>query len=206
MLKRILLSALLFGSILLANAQEKPKAGPPDAYTGATKKSPSAMKVTSNTEWWPNQLNLSILRQNSELSNPMGTDFDYIKEFNSLDYQALKNDIKAVMTDSQDWWPADFGHYGGLFIRMAWHSAGTYRSGDGRGGSRSTRRRCCPSAPSSGIHTVRNKLRTALDCPPMITSADMRPVTISPGPAACTCKSSKHKVRYFRLPLAILSR
>lgn len=145
MLKRILLSALLSGSVLLVNAQEKPKAGPPvDAYTGATKKSPSAMKATSNTDWWPNQLNLSILRQNSELSNPMGPDFDYIKEFKSLDYLALKNDIKAVMTDSQDWWPADFGHYGGLFIRMAWHSAGTYRSGDGRGGSRSGQQRFAP--------------------------------------------------------------
>lgn len=145
MLKRILLFALLSGSVLLVNAQEKPKAGPPvDAYTGATKKSPSAMKATSNTDWWPNQLNLSILRQNSELSNPMGPDFDYIKEFKSLDYLALKNDIKAVMTDSQDWWPADFGHYGGLFIRMAWHSAGTYRSGDGRGGSRSGQQRFAP--------------------------------------------------------------
>lgn len=145
MLKRILLFALLSGSVLLVNAQEKPKAGPPvDAYTGATKKSPSAMKATSNTDWWPNQLNLSILRQNSELSNPMGPDFDYIKEFKSLDYLALKNDIKAVMTDSQDWWPADFEHYGGLFIRMAWHSAGTYRSGDGRGGSRSGQQRFAP--------------------------------------------------------------
>lgn len=89
---------------------------------------------TSNRDWWPNQLNLSILRQNSNLSNPMGEDFDYKKAFNSLDYEALKNDIFELMTNSQEWWPADYGHYGPFFIRMAWHSAGTYRIADGRGG------------------------------------------------------------------------
>ena len=88
---------------------------------------------TSNRDWWPNQLNLDILHQRSSLSNPMGEAFDYAEEFKKLDLEALKQDLYALMTDSQDWWPADYGHYGGLFIRMAWHSAGTYRTGDGRG-------------------------------------------------------------------------
>jgi catalase-peroxidase len=144
MKKRLLTFSLFFAMILSGLAQEKTYEAPVDGYSGATKKSPSAMKATSNTEWWPNQLNLSILRQNSNLSTPLGPDFDYIKEFNSLDYEGLKNDIRVVLTDSQDWWPADFGHYGGLFIRMAWHSAGTYRSGDGRGGSRSGQQRFAP--------------------------------------------------------------
>jgi catalase-peroxidase len=91
-------------------------------------------KHTSNRDWWPNQLNLNILHQHSLLSNPMGKDFNYAEEFKRLDFKALKKDLHTLMTDSKDWWPADFGHYGGLFIRMAWHSAGTYRKGDGRGG------------------------------------------------------------------------
>lgn len=99
---------------------------------------------TSNRDWWPNQLKLNILRQNSDKSNPMDPDFDYVKEFKSLDYDALKNDLAKVMTDSQDWWPADYGHYGPFFIRMAWHSAGTYRIGDGRGGAGSGTQRFAP--------------------------------------------------------------
>jgi catalase-peroxidase len=99
---------------------------------------------TSNREWWPSQLNLDVLRQNSALSDPMGSDFDYAKAFQKLDYYALKKDLEQLMTDSQDWWPADFGHYGPFFIRMAWHSAGTYRTGDGRGGSRSGQQRFAP--------------------------------------------------------------
>jgi catalase-peroxidase len=99
---------------------------------------------TRNRDWWPNQLKLNILRQNSSLSNPMGDDFDYAKEFNSLDLEAVKRDLHILMTDSQDWWPADFGHYGGLFIRMAWHSAGTYRVTDGRGGGGAGLQRFAP--------------------------------------------------------------
>jgi catalase-peroxidase len=99
---------------------------------------------TSNREWWPNQLNLKILHQHSSKSNPMGKDFNYREEFKKLDFAALKKDLRALMTDSQDWWPADFGHYGPLFIRMAWHSAGTYRTGDGRGGGGRGQQRFAP--------------------------------------------------------------
>jgi catalase-peroxidase len=103
-----------------------------------------AMNAPSNKDWWPNQLDLSVLRQNGVESNPMGEKFDYAKAFQTLDYFQLKKDIEKVLTDSKDWWPADFGNYGPLFIRMAWHSAGTYRSGDGRGGSRAGQQRFAP--------------------------------------------------------------
>lgn len=99
---------------------------------------------TTNRDWWPKQLNLKILHQHSSLSDPMGEDFDYAKEFKSLDFEAVKQDLRDVMTRSQDWWPADFGHYGPLFIRMAWHSAGTYRTGDGRGGAGAGQQRFAP--------------------------------------------------------------
>lgn len=123
-----------------------------DAMSGATMKSKSNKSATEISDWWPNMLNLDILRQNSALSNPMGEDFDYAAAFNSLDYEALKKDIEATLTNSKDWWPADYGHYGGLFIRMAWHSAGTYRTADGRGGSRAGQQRFAPlnSWPDNG--------------------------------------------------------
>jgi catalase-peroxidase len=99
---------------------------------------------TTNRDWWPNQLNLKILSQHSPKSDPLGGEFNYAQAFKSLDFQALKQDLTALMTDSQDWWPADFGHYGPLFVRMAWHSAGTYRTGDGRGGAGSGQQRFAP--------------------------------------------------------------
>ena len=106
----------------------------------------------SNADWWPNQLNLSILHQHSPASNPMDADFNYAEAFKKLDYKALKKDLAALMTDSQDWWPADWGHYGGLFIRMAWHAAGTYRTADGRGGANTGNQRFAPlnSWPDNG--------------------------------------------------------
>ncbi|EPR74389.1 Catalase [Winogradskyella psychrotolerans RS-3] len=105
-----------------------------------------------NRDWWPNELKLNILRQNATKSNPMGDDFNYAEAFNSLDFEALKKDVTDLMTDSQDWWPADYGHYGGLMIRMAWHSAGTYRVGDGRGGAGAGNQRFAPinSWPDNG--------------------------------------------------------
>ena len=103
-------------------------------FTGASTSSKITNAGTRNIDWWPNQLRLNILRQQSSLTNPMGKDFDYAKAFKTLDLNAVKKDIIHLMTQSQDWWPADYGHYGPFFIRMAWHSAGTYRTTDGRGG------------------------------------------------------------------------
>jgi catalase-peroxidase len=109
-----------------------------------SKPTPTVAGGRSNRDWWPNQLNLKMLHQNSELSDPMGADFDYAAEFKTLDLKAIKQDLYALMTDSQEWWPADFGHYGPFFIRMAWHSAGTYRTGDGRGGAGAGQLRFAP--------------------------------------------------------------
>ncbi len=131
-MKKLLLIALLFMAFS-AVAQDNPDA-----------KEEQKMQMQTNKDWWPNQLDLSVLRQNSPMSDPMGEDFDYKEAFNSLDYEALKKDLRDLMTNSQDWWPADWGHYGGLMIRMAWHSAGTYRMGDGRGGARDGQQRFAP--------------------------------------------------------------
>ncbi|MEB1805907.1 MAG: catalase/peroxidase HPI [Bacillaceae bacterium] len=118
-------------------------------HGGATSSKSSG---TSNRDWWPNQLNLNILHQHDRKTNPMGEDFDYVEEFQKLDYDALKQDLHNLMTDSQDWWPADYGHYGPLFIRMSWHAAGTYRTGDGRGGANTGNQRFAPlnSWPDNG--------------------------------------------------------
>jgi catalase-peroxidase len=150
MKKIVIVSTLLFSTTLVAQPSESTAGKCPVMHGGKTASSttktdpPMGSKGTSNRDWWPNQLNLSVLRQNSSLSDPMGVAFNYKKEFASLDYAALKKDIQQVLTTSQDWWPADFGNYGPLFIRMAWHSAGTYRTGDGRGGSSAGQQRFAP--------------------------------------------------------------
>ena len=115
----------------------------------------------SNREWWPDQLNINVLHGNSSLSDPMGEDFNYAREFRTLDLKAVIKDLHKVMTDSQDWWPADFGHYGGLFIRMAWHSAGTYRIADGRGGAGAGQQRF---APLNSCRTTPISTRRAGSC------------------------------------------
>lgn len=158
-MKKIIIVFTLIASIN-ANAQDKAesKGKCPMGFITKEKAKPTTEventkgKVFTNKDWWPNQLDLSVLRKNSELSNPMNSGFDYKKAFQTLDYAALKNDLRALMTQSQDWWPADHGNYAGFFIRMAWHSAGTYRSADGRGGSRAGQQRFAPlnSWPDNG--------------------------------------------------------
>jgi catalase-peroxidase len=126
----------LEGGNLMSNEKKRPVMGGANPHV--------AGGGTSSLDWWPNQLNLGILHQHSSLSNPMGEDFNYAEEFKTLDLEAVKKDLYALMTESQEWWPADYGHYGGLMIRMAWHSAGTYRVGDGRGGAGSGSQRFAP--------------------------------------------------------------
>ena len=121
----------------MANESKCPFMGGPKGQNGTSS--------VSNQGWWPNQLNLSVLHQNSAQSDPMDKDFNYAEEFKTLDLNEIKKDIIELMTKSQNWWPADYGHYGPLFIRMAWHSAGTYRVADGRGGACSGTMRFCTS-------------------------------------------------------------
>jgi len=154
-MKHLIFSSLFLFS--LAGFSQEKKGECPLGYNSAektetTERREVAMKGQSSKDWWPNKLNLEVLRQNSEKTNPMGSNFNYIKEFQTLDYFALKTDIQKVLTKSQEWWPADFGNYGPFFIRMAWHSAGTYRSADGRGGSRAGQQRFAPlnSWPDNG--------------------------------------------------------
>lgn len=146
----ILLSMTTFSQKEEANAAKCPfghgstETTKSSTVTADTMKNQATNAGTNNRDWWPNQLDLTVLRQHSTLSDPMGSGFDYTTAFQSLDYFTLKKDISAILTDSQDWWPADFGNYGPLFIRMAWHSAGTYRTGDGRGGASEGQQRFAP--------------------------------------------------------------
>lgn len=164
-MKKSILSILITTALLLTSCQKGGSASETKVETekkegcpfGFTSEGPSGgLNVSgdamTNRDWFPNQLDLSVLRQHAVKSSPMGEDFNYAEQFNSLDYAALKSDLRELMTQSQDWWPADYGNYGPLFIRMAWHSAGTYRSGDGRGGSREGQQRFSPlnSWPDNG--------------------------------------------------------
>ncbi len=131
--------------LLLASCNQQADIPTADGASGATvKKSNLNKRLTTNSDWWPNRLNLGLLRKHAALTNPLDAEFDYAREFQKLDYFALKEDLRQLINDSQDWWPADYGSYAGLFIRMAWHNAGTYRTGDGRGGSRSAQQRFAP--------------------------------------------------------------
>ena len=158
-MKKLLIPVLVSVSLFITSCQNKDGHGAKQEKHNTTAKGGCPLGFTAegpsgglnvsgdantNREWWPNQLDLSVLRQHATKSNPMGADFNYAKQFNSLDYDAIKKDLRALMTTSEDWWPADYGNYGPLFIRMAWHSAGTYRTGDGRGGSREGQQRFAP--------------------------------------------------------------
>jgi catalase-peroxidase len=142
-------------------------------FSGADGRRHAVTGPSANAGWWPNQLNLGVLHQHGAKSNPMGEDFDYAKAFKSLDLEAVIKDLHALMTDSQDWWPADYGHYGPFFIRMAWHAAGTYRIGDGRGGAGTGAQRFAPlnSWPDNGNLDKarrccgRSSRNTAATCP-----------------------------------------
>ncbi len=141
---KLLAFALLLSGAMFAQEIAKVGVCPMGFTSKKTSEINSATKETTNEGWWPYKLNLQVLRQNSTLSNPMSANFNYRKAFSSLDYFAVKKDIQNLLTESQDWWPADFGNYGPLFIRMAWHSAGTYRIGDGRGGANAGQQRFAP--------------------------------------------------------------
>lgn len=154
-MRKLFLTASLFPAAgLLAQPADAVSSGGQCPFHAGASQSPETLenqddplhmgKGKKNSDWWPNRLNLDVLRQHSELANPMGQDFNYTDAFKKLDYEAIKKDIQAVLTQSQDWWPADYGNYGPLFIRMAWHSAGTYRTGDGRGGTRAGMQRFAP--------------------------------------------------------------
>jgi len=154
-MRKLFLTASLFPAAgLLAQPADAVSSGGQCPFHSGASQSPETLenqddplhmgKGKKNSDWWPNRLNLDVLRQHSELANPMGQDFNYTDAFKKLDYEAIKKDIQAVLTQSQDWWPADYGNYGPLFIRMAWHSAGTYRTGDGRGGTRAGMQRFAP--------------------------------------------------------------
>ena len=140
----LLTFSIALGSSVFAQPEKAATSEGQCPFHAPTEGTNVSMKGTQNRDWWPNQLNLGVLRQHSSLSNPMSTSFNYAQQFSSLDYAALKKDIRDLLTQSQDWWPADFGNYGPLFVRMAWHSAGTYRTGDGRGGTRSGMQRFAP--------------------------------------------------------------
>ncbi len=148
-----------------------------DAKTDKTAGQCPFSQAHSNREWWPDQLSLAALHTNSSLSDPMGKEFNYAKEFKTLDLKAVIKDLRGLMTNSQEWWPADFGHYGGLMIRMAWHSAGTYRIADGRGGAGGGQQRFAPLNSLAGQRQPRQSAPAAV-----ADQAEIRPQAFLGGP------------------------